>query len=62
MLDDVEMVSWWVFFRIQSYLTFKAKIRLDAATFMSVLGDGDVIYMNTSSQSHEMLDTVTIEI
>ncbi len=43
------------YFRIKS---FEAKKKLVAATFMSVLDYGDVIYIHTSSQSLHAIDTV----
>lgn len=46
------------YFRIKSCLSLNSKKRLGAATFMSVLDYGDVVYMHASSQSLHALDTV----
>lgn len=46
------------YFRNKSCFSFEAKRRLVAATFLSVLDYGDVIYMNASITSLKLLDTV----
>lgn len=46
------------FFRNKSCFSYEAKKRLVSATFLSVLGYGDVVYMNASSQCLHSLDTV----
>ncbi len=46
------------YFRIKSCLSLESRKRLVAATFMSILDYGDVLYMYASSQSLHALDTV----
>ena len=46
------------YFRNKSCFTFEAKKRLVAATFLSVLDYGDVLYTNASSKCLQSLDTV----
>lgn len=46
------------YFRIKSCLSFESRRRLVAATFLSVLDYGDVLYMHASAQSLQALDTV----
>lgn len=46
------------YFRNKSCFSFETKRRLVAATFLSVLDYGDVIYMNASITSLKLLDTV----
>lgn len=50
------------FFRIKSWLSFKAKKRLVSATFMSLLDYGDVVYMNASSKCLNSLETSTTKL
>ena len=46
------------YFRNKACFSFEAKKRLVAATFMSVLDYGDVLYMHASAQCLHTLDTV----
>ena len=46
------------FWKNKSCFSFEAKKRLVAATFLSVLDYGDVLYMNASSKCLQSLDTV----
>ncbi len=46
------------YFRIKSCLSFESRKRLVAATFMTILDYGDVLYMHASSQSLRSFDTV----
>ncbi len=50
------------YFRIKSCLSLESRKRLVAATFMSILDYGDVLYMYASSQSLHALDTVSSEV
>jgi len=53
-----QLVTLGFYFRIKSCHSFEAKKRLVAATFMSVLDYGDVIYMHASTQCLHVLNTV----